>query len=152
MWKQFSVCAEERQHRLELALTFHTAAERVLQEVCLEAAALDEVDTCGKTLLDRLTLPVIFPDGTEQFFGSPSETAVAAEGVRERLLLVEERRLQLQAAGLGYHEEEEEEHEEERQQGVLKGQDTKLDVIGEELNERDEAEEDEELDRETQDC
>lgn len=90
---------------------------------------------------------------SEQFFGSPSETAVAAEGVRERLLLVEERRLQLQATGLGYHEEEEEEQEEE-QQGILKGQDAKLDVIGEELNERDEAEEgeDEELDRETQDC
>uniref|UniRef100_A0A665WFF2 CRAL-TRIO domain-containing protein n=1 Tax=Echeneis naucrates TaxID=173247 RepID=A0A665WFF2_ECHNA len=97
VWKQFSVSAEERQQRLELALKFHTSAERVrqvLQQECVEAESLDEVDSSGKTLLDRLTLPVIFPDGSEQFFGSPSDTAAAAEGVRERLLLVEERRLQ----------------------------------------------------------
>lgn len=31
VWKQFSVSAEERQQRLELALNFHTAAERVRQ-------------------------------------------------------------------------------------------------------------------------
>uniref|UniRef100_A0A3B4AFW7 CRAL-TRIO domain-containing protein n=1 Tax=Periophthalmus magnuspinnatus TaxID=409849 RepID=A0A3B4AFW7_9GOBI len=115
VWKQFSVSADQRQARLELALDFHTAAERVLQEVCVDPAALDDVDSSGKALLDRLTLPVIFPDGSEHFFGSPSDTAVAAEGVRERLLLVEERRLQLQAAGIGYHNEEEEGegHEEE---------------------------------------
>uniref|UniRef100_A0A665WF48 CRAL-TRIO domain-containing protein n=1 Tax=Echeneis naucrates TaxID=173247 RepID=A0A665WF48_ECHNA len=85
VWKQFSVSAEERQQRLELALKFHTSAERVLQQECVEAESLDEVDSSGKTLLDRLTLPVIFPDGSEQFFGSPSDTAAAAEGVRELL-------------------------------------------------------------------
>uniref|UniRef100_A0A672ZBM2 SEC14 and spectrin domains 1 n=1 Tax=Sphaeramia orbicularis TaxID=375764 RepID=A0A672ZBM2_9TELE len=109
VWKQFSVSAEERQHRLELALSFHGNAERVLQQMCVEAESLDEVDSSGKTLLDRLTMPVIFPDGSEQYFGSPSDTAVAAEGVRERLLLVEERRLQLQETRLHYEEEEEEE-------------------------------------------
>uniref|UniRef100_A0A8C6WSB2 SEC14 and spectrin domain containing 1 n=1 Tax=Neogobius melanostomus TaxID=47308 RepID=A0A8C6WSB2_9GOBI len=113
VWKQFTVSCDERQHRLELALDFHSAAETVLQEVCVEAAALDEVDSSGKTLLDRLTMPVIFPDGSEHFFGSPSETAMAAEGVRERLLLVEERRLQLQAAGLAYRGEDEDDEEEE---------------------------------------
>uniref|UniRef100_A0A672Z957 SEC14 and spectrin domains 1 n=1 Tax=Sphaeramia orbicularis TaxID=375764 RepID=A0A672Z957_9TELE len=63
VWKQFSVSAEERQHRLELALSFHGNAERVLQQMCVEAESLDEVDSSGKTLLDRLTMPVIFPDG-----------------------------------------------------------------------------------------
>uniref|UniRef100_A0A3B5AUK7 SEC14 and spectrin domain containing 1 n=1 Tax=Stegastes partitus TaxID=144197 RepID=A0A3B5AUK7_9TELE len=63
VWKQFSVSAEERQQRLELALNFHTAAERVLQLECVEAESLDEVDSSGKTLLDRLTTPIIFPDG-----------------------------------------------------------------------------------------
>lgn len=29
VWKQFSVSAEDRQQRLELALSFHTAAEKV---------------------------------------------------------------------------------------------------------------------------
>uniref|UniRef100_A0A8D3DQ70 SEC14 and spectrin domains 1 n=1 Tax=Scophthalmus maximus TaxID=52904 RepID=A0A8D3DQ70_SCOMX len=62
IWKQFSVSAEERQQRLELALNFHTNAERVRQE-CVDAEFLDEVDSSGKTLLDRLTIPVIFPDG-----------------------------------------------------------------------------------------
>uniref|UniRef100_A0A3Q0SQR4 SEC14 and spectrin domains 1 n=1 Tax=Amphilophus citrinellus TaxID=61819 RepID=A0A3Q0SQR4_AMPCI len=68
VWKQFSVSAEERQQRLELALNFHTAAERVLQQECVEAESLDEVDSLGKTLLDRLTLPVIFPDGYTHSF------------------------------------------------------------------------------------
>uniref|UniRef100_A0A3Q1G1Z2 SEC14 and spectrin domains 1 n=1 Tax=Acanthochromis polyacanthus TaxID=80966 RepID=A0A3Q1G1Z2_9TELE len=63
VWKQFSVSAEERQQRLELALNFHTAAERVLQQEFVEAESLDEVDSSGKTLLDRLTMPIIFPDG-----------------------------------------------------------------------------------------
>ncbi|KAI3356096.1 hypothetical protein L3Q82_017358, partial [Scortum barcoo] len=98
VWKQFSVSADERQQRLELALNFHTAAERVLQQECVDAESLDEVDTSGKTLLDRLTLPVIFPDG--------------------------------------YEEEEEEE--------VLNGQEARLDVIGEELSEKEEQDEEEE--------
>ncbi|XP_067460583.1 SEC14 domain and spectrin repeat-containing protein 1 [Thunnus thynnus] len=154
VWKQFSVSAEERQQRLELALSFHTAAEKVLHQECVEPESLDEVDSSGKTLLDRLTMPVIFPDGSEQYFGSPSETAAAAEGVRERLLLVEERRLQLQVVGL--HNDDVEEK--------LNGQEARLDVIGEELSEKEEQDEeeeeeeeeegqqDEELERATQDC
>uniref|UniRef100_A0A8C4EXC4 SEC14 and spectrin domains 1 n=1 Tax=Dicentrarchus labrax TaxID=13489 RepID=A0A8C4EXC4_DICLA len=155
VWKQFTVSTEERQQRLELTLTFHTAAEKVSQLECVDAESLDEVDSSGKTLLDRLTMPVIFPDGSEQYFGSPSETAAAAEGVRERLLQVEERRLQLQEARL--HNDEEEEEEEE----VLNGQEARLDVIGEELSEKEEQDEedeeeagqqDEDLERATQDC
>ncbi|KAM8854979.1 SEC14 domain and spectrin repeat-containing protein 1 isoform 2-T2 [Spinachia spinachia] len=151
VWKQFSVSSEERQQRLELALSFHTAAERVLQQECVDPDSLDEVDSCGKTLLDRLTLPVVFPDGTEQFFGSPSDTAAAAEGVRERLLLVEERRLQLQEVEL--HNDGEEEEEEE----MLNGQEARLDVIGEELSEKEkqdeeEGQQNEDLKRATQDC
>ncbi|XP_076603065.1 SEC14 domain and spectrin repeat-containing protein 1 isoform X1 [Chaetodon auriga] len=151
VWKQFTVCTEERQQRLELALNFHTAAEKVLQQECVDAESLDDVDSSGKILLDRLTMPVIFPDGSEQYFGSPSETAAAAEGVRERLLLVEERRLQLQEAALGNEEEED----------VLNGRETQLDVIGEELSEKEEQDEeeeeeagrqDEDLERATQDC
>nr|XP_057938829.1 SEC14 domain and spectrin repeat-containing protein 1 [Doryrhamphus excisus] len=132
VWKQFSVSADERQHRLELALDFHNAAERVLQEQHVEAESLDDVDTSGKTLLDRLSMPVIFPDGSEQCFGSPVDTAAAAEGIRERLLLVEERRLQLQEAEVG-----------ERGEG-LHG----LDVIGEELSEKEEPDDDDNDDEE----
>lgn len=88
---------------------------------------------------------------SEQFFGSPTDTAAAAEGVRERLLLVEERRLQLQEARLHNDGDEEE---------VLNGQDARLDVIGEELSEKEDQDEEEEdvgqqeddLERATQDC
>ncbi|XP_053295886.1 SEC14 domain and spectrin repeat-containing protein 1 isoform X1 [Pleuronectes platessa] len=163
IWKQFSVSGEERQQRLELALNFHTAAEKVLQQECVEAELLDEVDSSGKTLLDRLTTPVIFPDGSEQYFGSPSDTATAAEGVRERLLLVEEQRLQLQDVEL--HDDDDDDDDDDE---VLNGQEARLDVIGEELSEKEDQEEedeveegleeeeagpqDEELDRATQDC
>uniref|UniRef100_A0A3P9MCT2 SEC14 and spectrin domains 1 n=1 Tax=Oryzias latipes TaxID=8090 RepID=A0A3P9MCT2_ORYLA len=151
VWKQFTVSADERQQRLELALNFHTVTERVLQQESVELDSLDEVDSSGKALLDRLTMPIIFPDGSEQFFGSPSETAAAAEGVRERLLLVEERRLQLQEARL--HNEGGEEEEED----VPNGQEGRLDVIGEELSEKEEGEEETERqnddsEREIQDC
>ncbi|XP_054644195.1 SEC14 domain and spectrin repeat-containing protein 1 [Dunckerocampus dactyliophorus] len=132
VWKQFSVSADERQHRLELALDFHNAAERVLQEQHVAVESLDDVDTSGKTLLDRLSMSVIFPDGSEQCFGSPGDTAAAAEGIRERLLLVEERRLQLQGAEVG-----------ERGDG-LHG----LDVIGEELSEKEEPDDDDDEDEE----
>uniref|UniRef100_A0AAQ6AD87 CRAL-TRIO domain-containing protein n=1 Tax=Amphiprion ocellaris TaxID=80972 RepID=A0AAQ6AD87_AMPOC len=71
VWKQFSVSAEERQQRLELALNFHTAAERVFQQEFVEAESLDEVDSSGKTLLDRLTTPIIFPDGYKHTHSSP---------------------------------------------------------------------------------
>ncbi|RVE58342.1 hypothetical protein OJAV_G00208300 [Oryzias javanicus] len=134
VWKQFTVSSDERLQRLELALNFHTVTERVLQQESVELDSLDEVDSSGKTLLDRLTMPVIFPDGSEQFFGSPSDTATAAEGVRERLLLVEERRLQLQEARL--HTEDGGEEED-----VPNGQEGRLDVIGEELSEKEEGEE-----------
>ncbi|XP_041663396.1 SEC14 domain and spectrin repeat-containing protein 1 [Cheilinus undulatus] len=152
VWKQFSVSGEERQQRLELALSFHTAAERVLQRECVDADSLDEVDSLGKTLLDRLTMPIIFPDGSEQYFGTPSDTAAAAEAIRERLLLVEERRLQLQEARLHNNGNEEEE--------LLNGQAAPLEVIGEELSEKEEqdeeeeevGEQDEDLERATQDC
>lgn len=102
---------------------------------------------------------------SEQYFGSPTETAVAAEGVRERLLLVEERRLLRQEARLHHDEDGEEEEEEEEE--FQNGQDSRLDVIGEELSEKEEEGEeeedieeeeererhgDEDLDRATQDC
>ena len=140
---------------------------QVLQQECVEAELLDEVDSSGKTLLDRLTTPVIFPDGyththnthththspyfihtpyssyhrfrSEQYFGSPSDTATAAEGVRERLLLVEEQRLQLQEAGL--HNDDDE---------VLNGQEARLDVIGEELSEKEDQEEEDEVEEEVE--
>ncbi|KAI2660842.1 SEC14 domain and spectrin repeat-containing protein 1 [Labeo rohita] len=82
VWKQFTVTSDERQHRLEMASAFHTAAEK----------AYEEVETVGKGLLDRLTVPVIFPDGSEQFFGSPGDMASSAESIRERMKLVEEKR------------------------------------------------------------
>lgn len=70
---------------------------------------------------------------SEQFFGSPSDTAAAAEGVRERLLLVEERRLQLQEAGL---------HDQDQAEEAANGQEGRLDVIGEELSEKEEQDDD----------
>lgn len=71
---------------------------------------------------------------SEQFFGTPSDTATAAEGVRERLLLVEERRLQLQEARLHTCDGGEE-------KDMPNGQEGRLDVIGEELSEKEEGEE-----------
>lgn len=38
VWKQFSVSSEERQQRLELALSFHAAAERVSERENADAA------------------------------------------------------------------------------------------------------------------
>lgn len=43
---------------------------QVLQQECVDVESLDDVDSSGKTLLDRLTVPVVFPDGyahTNQF-------------------------------------------------------------------------------------
>lgn len=74
----------------------------------------------------------------------------AAEGVREHLMVVEERRLQLLETRLRNEEEDEEE--------VPSGQETRLDVIGEELSEKEEEEEEEarqedtDLEKATQDC
>ncbi|TNN73628.1 SEC14 domain and spectrin repeat-containing protein 1 [Liparis tanakae] len=145
LWKQFSVSGEERQHRLELALDFHAAGERVRRGERRGGGGERERQTGRRD-----------HNVTEQYFGSPSDTAAAAEAVRERLLLVEERRLQLQEAELHDDEEEEEEEEEAR---ALDGKEARLDVIGEELSEKEEEEEekeggrqDEDLERATQDC
>ncbi|XP_073701800.1 SEC14 domain and spectrin repeat-containing protein 1 [Garra rufa] len=98
VWKQFTVTSDERQHRLEMASAFHTAAEKILREspelaeLMVDVEAYEEVETVGKGLLDRLTVPVIFPDGSEQFFGSPGDMASSAENIRERIKLVEEKR------------------------------------------------------------
>uniref|UniRef100_A0A8C1GY46 SEC14 and spectrin domains 1 n=1 Tax=Cyprinus carpio TaxID=7962 RepID=A0A8C1GY46_CYPCA len=97
VWKQFTVTSDERQHRLEMASAFHTAAEKILREspelaeLMVDVEAYEEVETVGKGLLDRLTVPVIFPDGSEQFFGSPGDMASSAESIRERMKLAEQR-------------------------------------------------------------
>ncbi|XP_041700613.1 SEC14 domain and spectrin repeat-containing protein 1-like isoform X2 [Coregonus clupeaformis] len=109
VWKQFSVTSEERVHRLEMACSFHTAAEKVLVQaspeqgdlrVEVEQETYEEVETVGKALLDRLTVPVIFPDGSEQYFGSPGDMASSAVHIRDKMKLVEDRKLTL-------HEEDE---------------------------------------------
>ncbi|KAI4887775.1 hypothetical protein NFI96_017516, partial [Prochilodus magdalenae] len=99
VWKQFTVTADERQHRLDMASTFHTAAERVLKEgsgqvELLDVEVFEEVETVGKALLDRLTVPVIFPDGRKTLsgarllpFGSPSSSAREPVFLRSRARL-----------------------------------------------------------------
>uniref|UniRef100_A0A672QCL1 CRAL-TRIO domain-containing protein n=1 Tax=Sinocyclocheilus grahami TaxID=75366 RepID=A0A672QCL1_SINGR len=63
VWKQFTVTSDERQHRLEMASAFHTAAEKILREspelaeLMVDVEAYEEVETVGKGLLDRLTVP-----------------------------------------------------------------------------------------------
>lgn len=113
VWKQFTVTSEERVHRLEMACSFHTAAEKVLVQaspeqgdlpVEVEQETYEEVETVGKALLDRLTVPVIFPDGSEQYFGSPGDMASSAVHIRDKMKLVEGRKLTL-------HEEDEEDVE-----------------------------------------
>ncbi|XP_064800476.1 SEC14 domain and spectrin repeat-containing protein 1 isoform X2 [Oncorhynchus masou masou] len=113
VWKQFTVTSEERVHRLEMACSFHTAAEKVLVQaspeqgdlpVELEQETYEDVETVGKALLDRLTVPVIFPDGSEQYFGSPGDMASSAVHIRDKMKLVEDRKLTL-------HEEDEEDVE-----------------------------------------
>ncbi|XP_036830713.1 SEC14 domain and spectrin repeat-containing protein 1 isoform X2 [Oncorhynchus mykiss] len=113
VWKQFTVTSEERVHRLEMACSFHTAAEKVLVQaspeqgdlpVELEQETYEEVETVGKALLDRLTVPVIFPDGSEQYFGSSGDMASSAVHIRDNMKLVEDRKLTL-------HEEDEEDVE-----------------------------------------
>ncbi|XP_075465045.1 SEC14 domain and spectrin repeat-containing protein 1 isoform X1 [Ascaphus truei] len=94
VWKQFTITSEERVHRLEMALAFHSNAEKILQECpelpesVMDFEQFDEVEAVGKSLLDRLTVPVIYPDGTEQYFGSPSDMASTAEHIRERIKMV----------------------------------------------------------------
>ncbi|XP_040296364.1 SEC14 domain and spectrin repeat-containing protein 1 isoform X2 [Bufo bufo] len=94
VWKQFTITSEERVHRLEMALAFHSNAEKILQESpdlpesLLDFEQFEEVEGVGKSLLDRLTVPVIYPDGTEQYFGSPSDMASTAEHIRERIKML----------------------------------------------------------------
>lgn len=94
VWKQFTITSEERVHRLEMALAFHSNAEKIIQESpdlpesVLDFEQFDEVEAVGKSLLDRLTVPVIYPDGSEQYFGSPSDMASTAEHIRERIKMV----------------------------------------------------------------
>ncbi|XP_028662033.1 SEC14 domain and spectrin repeat-containing protein 1 [Erpetoichthys calabaricus] len=102
VWKQFTVTSEERVHRLEMALTFHTAAEKILKECpeqteeSVDLEVYEDVETVGRSLLDRLTVPVIFPDGSEQFFGSPGDMASSAEHIRDRMKLVDMKKQQQQ--------------------------------------------------------
>ncbi|XP_010009390.1 PREDICTED: SEC14 domain and spectrin repeat-containing protein 1, partial [Nestor notabilis] len=101
VWKQFTVTSEERVHRLETAVAFHSSAEKILQECPEQAEAFndmeqfDEIEAVGKSLLDRLTVPVVYPDGSEQYFGSPSDMASAAEHIREKMKLVSLKKQQL---------------------------------------------------------
>ncbi|XP_032821489.1 SEC14 domain and spectrin repeat-containing protein 1 [Petromyzon marinus] len=95
-WKQFSATSDERGCRLAMAQAFHAAAEKVLRE---DASGTGngshdrerEAEELGRSLLDRLTMPVSLPDGSEQFFGSPGDMAAATEGIREKLRLLEQR-------------------------------------------------------------
>ncbi|XP_032866780.1 SEC14 domain and spectrin repeat-containing protein 1 isoform X3 [Tyto alba] len=101
VWKQFTITSEERVHRLETAVAFHSSAEKILQEcpeqpeAFSEMEQFDEIEAVGKSLLDRLTVPVVYPDGSEQYFGSPSDMASAAEHIREKMKLVSLKKQQL---------------------------------------------------------
>ncbi|CAH2305856.1 SEC14 domain and spectrin repeat-containing 1 isoform X1 [Pelobates cultripes] len=94
VWKQFNITSEERIQRLEMALAFHSNAEKILQdcpdlpESVMDFEQFDEVEAIGKSLLDRLTVPVIYPDGSEQYFGSPSDMASTAEHIREQIKMI----------------------------------------------------------------
>uniref|UniRef100_G1NAM3 SEC14 and spectrin domain containing 1 n=1 Tax=Meleagris gallopavo TaxID=9103 RepID=G1NAM3_MELGA len=101
VWKQFTLTSEERVQRLETAVAFHSSAEKILQECPEQPEAFnemdqfDEIEAVGKSLLDRLTVPVVYPDGSEQYFGSPSDMASAAEHIREKMKLVSLKKQQL---------------------------------------------------------
>lgn len=101
VWKQFTLTSEERVQRLETAVAFHSSAEKILQECPEQPEAFnemeqfDEIEAIGKSLLDRLTVPVVYPDGSEQYFGSPSDMASAAEHIREKMKLVSLKKQQL---------------------------------------------------------
>lgn len=63
--------------RLPSLHVFFFTVFQVLQQECVDVESLDDVDSSGKTLLDRLTTPVIFPDGyalvtMEAIFWGPS--------------------------------------------------------------------------------
>lgn len=101
VWKQFTITSDERVHRLEMSIAFHSTAEKILQycpdqpEDINDLDQYDEVEAVGKSLLDRLTVPVVYPDGTEQYLGSPSDMASTAEHIKEKMRLVSLKRQQL---------------------------------------------------------
>lgn len=82
-------------------LYFLTFFKQILQECPEQPEAFnemdqfDEIEAVGKSLLDRLTVPVVYPDGSEQYFGSPSDMASAAEHIREKMKLVSLKKQQL---------------------------------------------------------
>ncbi|KAG9349460.1 hypothetical protein JZ751_027905 [Albula glossodonta] len=100
VWKQFSVTSDERVQRLDMASSFHTTAEKVLKEgseqgdTGVSFEVYEEIEAIGRSLLDRLTVPVVFPDGSEQYFGSPSDMASSAKHIRDKMKLVEVKRMQ----------------------------------------------------------
>uniref|UniRef100_A0A8C5R6Q9 CRAL-TRIO domain-containing protein n=1 Tax=Leptobrachium leishanense TaxID=445787 RepID=A0A8C5R6Q9_9ANUR len=110
VWKQFTITSEERVQRLETALAFHSNVEKILQdcpelpESMMDFEQIDEVEAIGKSLLDRLTVPVIYPDGTEQYFGSPSDMASSAEHIRERIKMICLKKQQLLEHGVSTRE------------------------------------------------
>ncbi|XP_078537615.1 SEC14 domain and spectrin repeat-containing protein 1 isoform X3 [Lissotriton helveticus] len=101
VWKQFTITSDERVHRLEMSIAFHSTAEKILQycpdqpEDINDLDQYDEIEAVGKSLLDRLTVPVVYPDGTEQYLGSPSDMASTAEHIKEKMRLVSLKRQQL---------------------------------------------------------
>ncbi|XP_069472200.1 SEC14 domain and spectrin repeat-containing protein 1 isoform X2 [Ambystoma mexicanum] len=101
VWKQFTITSDERVHRLEMSIAFHSTAEKILQdcpdqpEDINDLDQYEEVEAVGKSLLDRLTVPVVYPDGTEQYLGTPSDMASTAEHIKEKMRLVSLRRQQL---------------------------------------------------------
>ncbi|KAK2108745.1 S14 domain and spectrin repeat-containing protein 1 [Saguinus oedipus] len=126
VWKQFTIASEERVHRRTLSVMVGCLGNgglpqqwwttSILQDCPEEPEAIndeeqfDEIEAVGKSLLDRLTVPVVYPDGciekwcpqpvalkyiTEQYFGSPSDMASTAEHIRDRMKLVSLKRQQL---------------------------------------------------------
>ncbi|KAJ8253125.1 hypothetical protein GJAV_G00209400 [Gymnothorax javanicus] len=105
VWKQFTVTSDERIQRLDMAASFHAVAEKVLKEAEEQGddfegdfEAYEELEAIGRTLLDRLTVPVVFPDGSEQYFGSPGDMAASARGIRDRMKLADLKRTQQEEA------------------------------------------------------
>ncbi|KAM6131965.1 LOW QUALITY PROTEIN: SEC14 domain and spectrin repeat-containing protein 1 [Phoenicopterus ruber ruber] len=99
VWKQFTITSEERVHRLA-AVAFHSSAEKILQECPEQPEAFNEMEqfddrSVGKSLLDRLTVPVVYPDGYAKLLWEPSDMASAAEYIREKMKLVSLKKQQL---------------------------------------------------------
>uniref|UniRef100_A0A8B9MY83 Uncharacterized protein n=1 Tax=Accipiter nisus TaxID=211598 RepID=A0A8B9MY83_9AVES len=105
--KHYSLCqlmALKKLHAIPCVLSSafpYLFFQQILQECPEQPEAFnemerfDEIEAVGKSLLDRLTVPVVYPDGSEQYFGSPSDMASAAEHIREKMKLVSLKRQQL---------------------------------------------------------